>query len=796
MKPLFVKRSKLIVSLFALALGATIVTLLGRVTAQVAQEATNSSPIAISATGDFLWVVNQDNNSVSVIDVRNDSLKRVAEIAVGQEPRTVALTPDGRFALVTNMVDGTVSVIDASAMTVTFTIPVGVEPYGVAVAPDGAEAWVANASSDSVSVIETATWTVVDTIQGVGRDPRGVAFANNDKVYVTQFFSRPRSEAIPGDDDENEGVITVIDRVSRTVTGEVVFPTTLTGFSTRGDAIRRIPPTEGDPIETRAYPNQLQFIAILGDYAYLPNTAASPNGPVVFNVNTQGFLSVFNINTDTWDPDRSINLNRGIGAEAREVPEKRFMASPWAIAFKHAGNPGGGRDGYAVLTASDIAVKVEIAPDGTPTINPPTNIKRTVVGSAPRGIVINPSDTRAYVLNYVSRDVSVIDLTTETATSAPRVIASIRSAQPPIAGTDDAIVHEGRRLFFTSIGGVFNDTDGTRHFRMSSEGWQSCLACHEDGRDDKVVWMFAAGPRRTVDLSGSFSHLAEDRSRLPSDPLADQRWLNWTAIFDEPEDFELNTRGVSGANIPMPLRRGGLLTLPDHITPDATANIRNFRSGPPGPPTNGTRDQVQIFDGVRLINTQNAIAMFMQRGIRARIAPESADDPQVMRGRELFEIWGCVQCHAGPKWSTSTVRVRPPNPGDDVVEMRDGVPIPPAQFQPVLRNVGTFDPNGRNEVNGNAGRAQGGFGFNPPSLLGVFSNKRFFHNGEVLSLEELLRGVGCVDPDPTGCAAHDFSSFPEEDRAAAVKFLRSIDERTPFFPASAPAGGNSMKRRR
>ena len=33
------------------------------------------------------------------------------------------------------------------------------------------------------------------------------------------------------------------------------------------------------------------------------------------------------------------------------------------------------------------------------------------VGKNPRGIVINSTDTRAYVWNYVSRDISVIDLT-------------------------------------------------------------------------------------------------------------------------------------------------------------------------------------------------------------------------------------------------------------------------------------------------------------------------------------------------------------------------------------------------
>src|SRR5262249_21483504 len=53
---------------------------------------------------------------------------------------------------------------------------------------------------------------------------------------------------------------------------------------------------------------------------------------------------------------------------------------------------------------------------------------------------------------------------------------------------------------------------------------------------DNVTWYFARGPRQATSLDGSFA---------TGDP-ADRRIFNWTAIFDEVDDFELNTRGVSG----------------------------------------------------------------------------------------------------------------------------------------------------------------------------------------------------------------------------------------------------------
>jgi YVTN family beta-propeller protein len=72
-----------------------------------APTATNSSPIAITSDDRFVWVVNRDNNSVSVIKVEGDVNKKIAEIPVGKEPRCVAITPDDEKVFVTNMVEGT-----------------------------------------------------------------------------------------------------------------------------------------------------------------------------------------------------------------------------------------------------------------------------------------------------------------------------------------------------------------------------------------------------------------------------------------------------------------------------------------------------------------------------------------------------------------------------------------------------------------------------------------------------------------------------------------------------------------
>jgi YVTN family beta-propeller protein len=82
------------------------------------------------AKGDTeMWVVNSASNDVSVIDISAPTYPaRVANIPVGDNPRGIALAPDGNRAYVNNILAGTVSVIDTSSYTVTDVITVTTLP--------------------------------------------------------------------------------------------------------------------------------------------------------------------------------------------------------------------------------------------------------------------------------------------------------------------------------------------------------------------------------------------------------------------------------------------------------------------------------------------------------------------------------------------------------------------------------------------------------------------------------------------------------------------------------------------
>jgi YVTN family beta-propeller protein len=137
------------------------------------------------------------------------------------DPEDVAVSPDGRHALVTSGGSDQVAVVDVERLLSTVTaasererrevlpnhlgmsrgfvdkrITVGRNPRGVAFAPDGRFAYVTNALDDTVSVIETADFTVVGAIDLGG--PTEVTetrwgerlFHSADITYGRQFSCR------------------------------------------------------------------------------------------------------------------------------------------------------------------------------------------------------------------------------------------------------------------------------------------------------------------------------------------------------------------------------------------------------------------------------------------------------------------------------------------------------------------------------------------------------------------------------------------------------------------------------
>jgi YVTN family beta-propeller protein len=146
--------------------------------------------IAISPDARTAYVVLQNNNTLTKIDLTTSNPNEGPEVRVGNVPHSVVISPDGSTAYVSNEAGriataedfqgysngtpvvvqfpagststGTVSVVDLASFTVTGSIPTGLHPTGMAFW--GKYLLVANAYDDTLSVIDTTINQVVRTI--------------------------------------------------------------------------------------------------------------------------------------------------------------------------------------------------------------------------------------------------------------------------------------------------------------------------------------------------------------------------------------------------------------------------------------------------------------------------------------------------------------------------------------------------------------------------------------------------------------------------------------------------------
>src|SRR3954451_732533 len=132
--------------------------------------------IDVAPNGREVWSAHSRDGGVSVIDVAS---KKVAQtIALGtKRSNRVKLTPDGRFALVSDLDAGDLVVVDATARKEIKRVALGKSPEGILIAPDGSRAFVAVNGGNHIAVVDLKTWTVSKKLQ-TGSGPDGMAWIN------------------------------------------------------------------------------------------------------------------------------------------------------------------------------------------------------------------------------------------------------------------------------------------------------------------------------------------------------------------------------------------------------------------------------------------------------------------------------------------------------------------------------------------------------------------------------------------------------------------------------------------
>lgn len=140
------------------------------------------------------YAENLFGNDVTPIDLATGAT--AAAIAVGEEPRDAALSPDGRRLYVANLGSSSISVIDTDAQRTIATVKSGSSPNGLALTSDGKTLWFANAGGGTIQSVDTASLALSAPIV-VGAQPGVIAIApSGAMLYVSD---RGANEVTPVD---------------------------------------------------------------------------------------------------------------------------------------------------------------------------------------------------------------------------------------------------------------------------------------------------------------------------------------------------------------------------------------------------------------------------------------------------------------------------------------------------------------------------------------------------------------------------------------------------------------------
>ena len=109
-----------------------------------------------------VYVTNQGSNSVSQYAIGAGGFLSVLGPvpAGGDDPRSIALSPDGKSAYVTNFFGNTISQYDIDPVSGGLspkspaTVAAGFRPDSIVVTPDGRSAYVVNVLDDSISLYD------------------------------------------------------------------------------------------------------------------------------------------------------------------------------------------------------------------------------------------------------------------------------------------------------------------------------------------------------------------------------------------------------------------------------------------------------------------------------------------------------------------------------------------------------------------------------------------------------------------------------------------------------------------
>ncbi len=165
-------------------------------------------PRGITFSNDYsvLFLCASDSDAVQVIDPESGEV--LNELPSGEDPEQFILHPDNRHLYIANEDDAITTVVDVESRKVIAQIDVGVEPEGMAVSPDGKIVITTSESSNMAHWIDTETYEIIANTL-VDQRPRHASFtADGSELWVSS---------------EIGGTVTVFDVGSKDEKAKIAF---------------------------------------------------------------------------------------------------------------------------------------------------------------------------------------------------------------------------------------------------------------------------------------------------------------------------------------------------------------------------------------------------------------------------------------------------------------------------------------------------------------------------------------------------------------------------------------------
>ena len=428
-------------------------------------------PVSVRARNDNeVWVVNHVSDSVSIVDLAKQHVIRT--VGTDDEPADVVFAGTPERAFVSCSQANKVQVFDPADRSAT---PVEIEleaedPRAMAVSPDGAAVYVAVFESGNGSTILGGGSELEDFFPpDVVSDPLGPYGGVNPPPNDGADFDPPLNPANPMPPpvgltvkrndadrwvDDNRGDWTSL--VSGFFAEQSGRPI---GWDLLDYDLARIDADTLDVTYATGLMNLCMAVAVNPATGHVAVVGTDATNEIRFEPKLNGrFLRVNLALVDPAQPDTPavVDLNPHLTYASPSIPaaeREQSLGDPRGIVWNAAGTRG-----YVSGMGSDNVVVVDAA-------GARAGLQPTVeVGEGPTGVVLDEVRNRLYVLNKFAASISVVD------TQSESEVARVSFYDP-----SPAAIKIGRRHLYGT-----HETSGTGHV--------SCASCHADARMDRLAW--------------------------------------------------------------------------------------------------------------------------------------------------------------------------------------------------------------------------------------------------------------------------------------------------------------------